>query len=918
MRFPHTLTRWEIPELPDPPLSVITDEYSAAAPSAGISNRRPLKRGSLARGIKGLLVFALLLWVADAGIGLLIHYTALQDKLTSRLSGAFGRPVEVGRYNFSIWTGPTLEAQSVIVSEDPRFGYEYFLRSESLRVRLRWQSLLRGRVELGALLLRQPSLNLVRNAEGDWNLAEWLPRPVSHAPPGAPANSPTAGASSAFERIDIDSGRINFKRADEKLPFAFVNVNGTAQADGPGRWRINMAATPWRAALVTQQAGSIYVAGHLGGTSSRLLPAVLESSWTDASISDALRLIRGDDYGVRGSLDVVLSANTGSDGWKLQARAQMRQLHRWDLSLRPDNPALNLIAQMKIGLDGSALELTSASLEAPRSYARATGRFLWNDAGPSRKNQTPPLSFTLSDFNIDATDILAWVRAFHPGVAGDIAIHGTAKAGGVVLGWPPHIDTAKFVTTGLTMQGPALPLPVHLSALDLDYDYRRGPGRLSLSPFTVFFQSPTDPSAGSFRIDKVARARSNSSSWRLAGSMQQVRDLIAVAGSLGWNLSRGFDLAGFFRCDVRWPAQQPQGTLAQQMPWAVPSSGFIELGGPDDDTGGSLRPAFLNHPVEQIKARADWKPGIRHIALSSAQALGTQWSGTFDRRDSDDQWQFVLSADRMAASDVDLWINPRWRESLIDRMLPFLNTRSTPNAVPENLRAAGRLTIDQLILAPVAVRHLQGDVALTGRHFEFTDATGQFYGGAVSGMFITDLKTVPTYQVNADFSNVDLRALSAASPGTADLFSGVATGQVFFTSHGSSRSDIVSSLQCRGSADVEGPQLRDGTLPASVRDAVPPRGATLFHDASAAFTCANRKIQFHDFALVNAADELDAAGSVDFSRNLDFRLTVMRDSPPNPSATPNTPAPGVETYQLTGTLASPQLARISAVPHRPR
>ena len=112
---------------------------------------------------------------------------------------------------------------------------------------------------------------------------------------------------------------------------------------------MNIAASPWRASIVTQQAGSIYVAGHVGGTSSRLLPAVLDFSWTDASISDALRLIRGDDYGVRGALAVVLSARAGDDGWKLRTRAEMRQLHRWDLSLRPDNPALNLIAQMKIG-----------------------------------------------------------------------------------------------------------------------------------------------------------------------------------------------------------------------------------------------------------------------------------------------------------------------------------------------------------------------------------------------------------------------------------------------------------------------------------------------------------------------------------------------------------------------------------------
>ncbi|MGC1637078.1 MAG: hypothetical protein WA744_16610, partial [Candidatus Acidiferrales bacterium] len=99
---------------------------------------RPRRRWT--RWPKYLLSLLILLWVVDFGISLLIRHTRLQKKLTARLESVFGRSVEVGRYNFSLWGGPTLEAQSVTFSEDPRFGYEYFLRAESLTVRLRWES----------------------------------------------------------------------------------------------------------------------------------------------------------------------------------------------------------------------------------------------------------------------------------------------------------------------------------------------------------------------------------------------------------------------------------------------------------------------------------------------------------------------------------------------------------------------------------------------------------------------------------------------------------------------------------------------------------------------------------------------------------------------------------------------------------
>jgi hypothetical protein len=887
----------------DQPLSVIADEYPATTASVGVADGLPLKRGPGGRWAKWLLLLIFGLWVMDAGLSLLIHHTGLQRKLTARLAAAFGRPVEVDRYNFSLWTGPTLEAQSVTVGEDPRFGQEYFLRAESLRVRLRWQSLLRGHLELGTLSLSQPSLNVVRNADGDWNLAEWLPRPASRPPAGPPVPTPAF----RFERIEVDGGRVNFKRGDEKLPFAFVGVQGSAQTDGPGRWRMDIDATPWRASIVTQQAGSIHVKGHLGGTSSRLLPAVLDSSWTHASISDALRLARGDDYGVRGTLNVLLSARTDDDGWKLRGRAEMRQLHRWDLSLRPDNPALNLITQMRVGAGGSELELTDATLEAPHSSAHATGQFVWNNTGRSAKSMHPPLNVKVSDFRIDSNDILAWARAFHAGIADSISIHGAANGSGLVLGWPPRLENADLVADGAELEGPALRVPLHLAKGELQYDR----GRVSLSPLTLSFGVPEGPFAGSFRLDKTLKTHSKFANWRLIGNIDQVHDLIAAAGSLGWDLSRGWDLAGPFQCEVRW--QEPA------MPWSGPSAGFFELGGSDPEDGASLRSAFLNRPIEQIKVRADWKPGMRHVTLSSARAFGARWTGAFDRHDLDDQWQFALSADRLAASDVDLWLNPRWRESLLDRMLPFLNSRAAADAVPENLRANGRLSVDQLTLAPVTLRRLQGMATFNGRHFELTDASGQFYGGNVSGMFIAELNAIPSYQVNADFSKVDLSAVSTASPGTAGLFTGTASGQIFFTVHGASRADLVSSLQCRGSADVDNLQLQKIDLEDSLRNVAPSPGESFFREASAAFTCARARIQFHDFALIGPAEEIDGAGSVDFNHILDFRLSLVRNSPSAAtSQDTETSIPRMDAYQLTGPLGSPQVARVSRSPHRAR
>ena len=41
-----------------------------------------------------------LFWLANIGISLLITHTRLQQRITGRLQAVFGRPVEVGRYDF--------------------------------------------------------------------------------------------------------------------------------------------------------------------------------------------------------------------------------------------------------------------------------------------------------------------------------------------------------------------------------------------------------------------------------------------------------------------------------------------------------------------------------------------------------------------------------------------------------------------------------------------------------------------------------------------------------------------------------------------------------------------------------------------------------------------------------------------------
>jgi uncharacterized protein involved in outer membrane biogenesis len=898
------------------------------------------ERPSWRRWARIAILFLIALWIANVALSFAIQHTSLNRRITARLDAAFGRPVEVGSYRFSLWGRPTLEARSVTVSEDPRFGHEYFLRAESLTMSLRWRSLLRGRFEFGGIWLTHPSLNLVRNPDGDWNVAEWLPQ-FSAAAGGRSVVIPKFPAASnalRFSRINVDSGRINFKRAQEKLPFALVGVTGYVEPEGNGEWRLDLEAAPARAAVILQQAGTLHLSGRVGGTSSRLRPAALDFAWTEGSLSDALRLVRATDYGVRGNFAVMLKASTEAQDWNLEGRAEIREVHRWNLPLRPDNPSLNLIARGILDPELARFNVIESSLETPHSNARATGTISWNQPNASQGDTpVPPLRIVSSAIN--AGDFLAWARAFHSGISDEIGVRGFAKLDATLSGWPPRTNEGTLSLGETDLTAKTLAVPVRLGAASFLYDSKGA----SLLPATISFGA----AGGAVRVETLGpvsleaktgplahRAVSPAqatSALHISGALVDVGNLISVTRLLGWDISRGWDLTGPVRGDLKW-----QGS---SYPWKSPPTGALDFGGtftsvmnaePNTKSGGdSLRAPFLNLPVEQIRAHVDLKGNASRVVLTSAEAFGAHWTGSLDRRGPDPEqlvqeppdpdakarWQFALSSDRLSAAEIDRWLNPRWRESFLDRVLPFLNSRPPAAAQPDNLLAAGKINIDQLALAPLTLHSVQTDASIDGRRLAFSNVRAQLAKGEVAGSLRADLEASPSYRLNLDYSGVDLYDLASAAPSLADRFAGIASGKISISATGASRSDLISSLQCRGTSRIAAAELMNIDLAASFAEGAFRPGHTTFRDASADFTCASGKIDFERLRLSGSAEGFTGQGSADFSRNLDFRFAALPDlAVPHAVRASDSLSPS---YRLTGNLSEPQITRLKPVQVRP-
>ena len=488
----------------------------------------------------------------QVAVSLLAGTHRVHAYLTAHLERAFGRPVEVDSFGARIFPSLEVYADGVTVGEDPAFGYEYFLRADQLSAGLRWFGLLRGHFEFGTLSFSKPSLILVRNSQGRWNLESWLPpaKPVSTQGPliyGPPSPAPPVNR---LQKIKFDEGRIDFKNQEEKLPFAFTGVSGSVEQVSPGRWQLQLEAQPWRSGVLLQSAGTIRVRGDLAGTSTRLQPAQITLRWSEASLADVFRLIHGQDYGVRGffTLDAsaksAAAADDGPGDWTYGMQARARQIHRWDLTERSDDPALNVNVDGRWNAGTGTFLADQFVVEGLRSNLRGKFRFA--------SESTPSMELRLDSMGVQASDLLAWYRAFHPNVTEGIAADQYFTGGMILRGWPLSVESAALSSSEGTVKVPGFAGPIRIGSVNGGRERSRiviGPVRIALGGDSREVSAP--------RRRRVALALENTADVTftqdlktdagdisIEGSISKVEDFLKLATSLGRQVNHGWELTG--------------------------------------------------------------------------------------------------------------------------------------------------------------------------------------------------------------------------------------------------------------------------------------------------------------------------------------------------------------------------------------
>jgi uncharacterized protein involved in outer membrane biogenesis len=822
---------------------------------------------------KPALGIVVLVIALQAGVSLLARTHRVHAYLVAHLERAFGRQVEVVSFNARILPSPQLDANGVTVGEDPSFGHEYFLRAERLSAGVRWLGLLRGHFEFGTMSLNKPSLILVRDSEGRWNLERWLPPARADAVQGPHSFGPLLPVApvNRLQKIDFDEGRINFKTGDDKLPFAFTGVSGSVEQISPGRWQLQLEAQPWRSGVSLQSAGTIKVVGDVAGTSTRLQPAEITLHWSAASIADVFRLFRGQDYGVRGAFALDATAKSGTakedatGDWKFSVQGRAGQIHRWNLTERADNPRLNVNVKGRWNVGAGSLLAEEIAVEGPRSNLRG----MFHLSGRS----TPSMELRLDSLGIQATDLLAWYRAFHPGVAEGVTAEQYFTGGMILSGWPLALESAALSSSGGIVRVPGLADPVRIGS----FSGGRERGVLTMGPVRVALGGePRDVTAPKRR--RVALAMENAADLTIAhdlnsqagsisveGNILKVEDFLKLSVALGHQLNHGWELTG-------------QATAVTKWDWKKPFDG--RWNGRIGFNKGNLTVAGLNQPLKISESELDWMEGRRAARLVKLEGFGGTWTGNIEELSQNDggngpQWNFHLSVDRLNAADLDRWVGPRARPSWLQRLLPQLLGGPAPSTPASELvrrvNAEGELDITQLTIEKLQLEQVLAKGSLHDLQLDVREARAEWAGGKVQAEISANFLPRPVYEIAVKLEHVNLAQLPGAGR-NAERLGGVASGTLQVKTEGVGRDELLGKLVGRGEFHLNKVEFRGWDVNASVADGAAHAGVSRWATGECSLSLHDSSIFLEKFRLDGGKQLTLVNGTLSFGRNADLAI----------------------------------------------
>jgi hypothetical protein len=254
----------------------------------------------------------------------LVSVRRYRSRITQVVAASLGRPVRLSSVELRMLPRPSFVLTDLVVEEDPAYGAEPVLHATTVTAAIRLLPLWSGRLQISRISVDEASLNLVRLANGHWNLDSFFRTAATRSGPAGPGPMP-------FPYLEATNSRINIKNGVEKLPFSLVSADLSFWQENAGDWRLRLRGQPARTdvSLDLPDTGIVRLEASLRRAPQlRQMPLHVDLDWRDAQLGQLSRLVLGSDEGWRGDLTGELHVDGTADTAQVKTRLRASGVHR--------------------------------------------------------------------------------------------------------------------------------------------------------------------------------------------------------------------------------------------------------------------------------------------------------------------------------------------------------------------------------------------------------------------------------------------------------------------------------------------------------------------------------------------------------------------------------------------------------------
>jgi hypothetical protein len=815
----------------------------------------------------------------------------LRDRIANSIGSALGRRVAIDDVRVHVLPRPGFDLEGLVIYDEPAFGAEPMIRAQDVFAAIRLRSLLRGRLEIATLSATEPSINVVRNSQGRWNLASLIERNAQI--PAAPTQKPASERRPAFPYLEATGARINFKIGAEKKSYALTDADVALWQDSENSWSGRMKAEPVRTDFNLTDTGRVLVDASWGRSRNlRTTPMRITLVWERGQLGQITKLLSGRDRGWRGAVSLNANATGTPQALAIDGRIAVNGFRRYDIV---ENRVVNLVSGCTGKYSVKTQSVQDIVCESPvgGGMLRVRGSVGAGKAGMMGRGEGyPTYDLTLAAEKVPVSSALALFHVAKQQLPADLT------ASGLIHG---EFHAIRRGSTPAEFSGTGTATDIHLIA-----NGKKDTITLANVPLTLVADASSS-GVGHGRL--LSKAKDNG---KMEPEPLEAHLRIGPAGlqvgtaspdsAGGWISASGYrfflrgdlELKNLFRLEnaLGLPGARPAAEGDAKVDVSI-SGAWQGLGAPNALGTALLRNVRvethgLNDPIEISSATVVLAPDTFSMQKVLAQTGDTHWTGSVSAPRHCAPacvFQFDLGADHLSAAGLARWFTPQAQKRPWYRLLNSSDLQGPSPLL--GLQARGKLHVARLELKKLPATQVVSEMSIDRGHIAMNNVRATILQGAQQGNWTVDVTAVPPhFRGNGTLQNVSLAQLGAVMNDA--WIAGNGDGSFALETSGSSTGEVIDNAEGKLQFVMRNGSLAHVQIPGF-------RGPMAVHRFTGELRARKGAWELSDGRLESHDGLYQVSGTAEREKGLNFVLTRSDE----------------QSWTLTGTLAKPRVTPVN-------